>query len=234
MPIRPENRDRYPKNWDAISKTVKVLAGWRCQCEGECGRGTHEGRCPNEHGKPAYGTGSNVVLTTAHLDHTPENCDPANLRAMCQGCHLHYDREHHAQTRAATRAATLATLMTPANHYPANGGITKVTPNDSPPVRPFADVLREINHGAVADLAASQLADLVQQVSHVGRPGTLTLTIKVAPFTGGGNTLQVSAATALKAPKHDPHAGVFFFSDSGALSRNDPNLTPLFTDKDAE
>jgi hypothetical protein len=45
------------------------------------------------------------VLTIAHLDHVPEHCDPGNLRAMCQGCHLHYDREHHAQTAAATRRA---------------------------------------------------------------------------------------------------------------------------------
>jgi 5-methylcytosine-specific restriction endonuclease McrA len=42
------------------------------------------------------------VLTIAHLDHTPENNEPENLRAMCQGCHLHYDREHHAQTRLET------------------------------------------------------------------------------------------------------------------------------------
>lgn len=42
------------------------------------------------------------MLTVAHLNHTPEDCDPGNLRAMCQGCHLHYDREHHSQTAAAT------------------------------------------------------------------------------------------------------------------------------------
>lgn len=103
MPIRPENRARYPADWSAISTAIKERAGWRCECLGECGRGTHEGRCPNLHGGEAYGTGSKVVLTTAHLDHTPENCDPANLRAMCQGCHLHYDREHHAETAYASR-----------------------------------------------------------------------------------------------------------------------------------
>lgn len=108
MPIRPENRARYPKNWDAISKAAKNTAGWRCACRGECGRGTHTGRCPNVHGGAAYGTGSKVVLTTAHLDHTPENCAPDNLVPMCQGCHLHYDRHHHAETRARTRAAALA------------------------------------------------------------------------------------------------------------------------------
>jgi hypothetical protein len=104
MPIRPENRDRYPADWPEISAAIKARAGGQCECLGECGRRTHDGsRCPNVHGRPAYGTGSLVVLTTAHLDHTPENCDPANLRAMCQGCHLHYDREHHAETRALTR-----------------------------------------------------------------------------------------------------------------------------------
>jgi hypothetical protein len=51
---------------------------------------------------PAYGTGSTVVLTVAHLNHEPEDCRDENLRAMCQGCHLHYDREHHARTRAET------------------------------------------------------------------------------------------------------------------------------------
>lgn len=109
MPIRAENQDRYPKDWPVISLAIKAdRAGWRCECLGECGRNTHDGRCPNRHGQAAYGTGSRVVLTTAHLDHTPENCDPGNLRAMCQGCHLHYDREHHAETRARTRAAAQA------------------------------------------------------------------------------------------------------------------------------
>lgn len=103
MPIKPENKHRYPKDWREISLAIKSRAEWRCECNGECGRGTHDGRCPNVHGGAAYGTGSKVVLTTAHLDHTPENCGPENLKAMCQGCHLHYDKEHHAETAYRTR-----------------------------------------------------------------------------------------------------------------------------------
>jgi len=114
MPIRPENRGRYPADWPAISAGIKERAGWRCECTGECGRPyVHldvDERCRNRHGQPAFQTGSRVVLTTAHLDHTPENCDPPNLRAMCQGCHLHYDRDHHAATRAETRRAESAGL----------------------------------------------------------------------------------------------------------------------------
>lgn len=115
MPIRPENRGRYPADWPAISERIRFgRAGGRCECRGECGRPRlHldvDDRCRNVHGLPAYGTGSTVVLTTAHLDHVPEHCDDANLKAMCQGCHLHYDREHHAETRAATRRAETAGL----------------------------------------------------------------------------------------------------------------------------
>lgn len=46
-----------------------------------------------------------IVLTIAHLDHTPENCGDENLRAWCQRCHLRYDAEHHKQTAASTRRA---------------------------------------------------------------------------------------------------------------------------------
>lgn len=106
MPIRPENKHRYPPNWRDISHRIRFeRAGGRCECTGQCGRGTHEGRCPNRHRQPAYGTGSTVILTTAHLDHTPENCDDDNLVAMCNGCHLHMDKDHHAQTARRTREA---------------------------------------------------------------------------------------------------------------------------------
>lgn len=109
MPIRPENRARYPKEWPAISLRIRtVRAAGRCECNGECGRGTHDGRCPNLNGGSAYGTGSRVVLTVAHLNHAPEDVDEANLRAMCQGCHLHYDRDHHRETAATTRRAAVA------------------------------------------------------------------------------------------------------------------------------
>jgi hypothetical protein len=102
-PVKPENRGRYPANWSEISTAVKQRAAWRCECVGECG-GYHPSPCGRRHGETIHqwdGKPYPVVLTTAHLDHTPENCDPQNLKAMCQACHLGYDRDHHAQTRAA-------------------------------------------------------------------------------------------------------------------------------------
>lgn len=118
MPIRPENRALYPPDWDEISEAIRFgRAKGRCECTDQCGRPAYhldvDGRCRNHHGQPAYKTGSNVVLTTAHLNHRPPDCRPENLLAMCQGCHLHYDREHHAETRARTRMAALEKQMTP-------------------------------------------------------------------------------------------------------------------------
>lgn len=49
-----------------------------------------------------------IVLTIAHLDHTPEHCDDDNLRAWCQRCHLAYDQQHHLQTAYANRRKGLA------------------------------------------------------------------------------------------------------------------------------
>lgn len=108
---------RYPPDWAAISRAVKDEAGWRCQCHGECGtRGGRRacaepdlaGRCRAEHGKPNPRTLSIVVLTTAHLNDTPEDCDPAGLRAMCQACHLAYDtRLHRANRETSARGDVL-------------------------------------------------------------------------------------------------------------------------------
>jgi hypothetical protein len=126
MPIRPENRARYPKNWKAISLHIRSeRAGDRCECTGQCGddhrRGDSSfGRCgaPNgkivcravdDSGRWVLGDACfvhrfvRVILTVAHLDHQPENCADANLLAMCQYCHLRYDREHHAWTRRAMK-----------------------------------------------------------------------------------------------------------------------------------
>lgn len=118
MPIRPENRARYPPDWNAISARIRhERAGDRCECTGHCGRPSghlaDDGRCRNRNGQPAWSTGSRVILTVAHLDHTPEHCGDDNLLAACQGCHLHYDREHHRQTAAATKQAALAEHMYP-------------------------------------------------------------------------------------------------------------------------
>ena len=96
MPIRPENRARYPKNWKAISLSIRERARWRCEW------------CPAAQGERHPVTGAVVILTVAHLDHTPENCDPSNLKALCQRCHNRYDAPMRAAGIKARRRAQAA------------------------------------------------------------------------------------------------------------------------------
>lgn len=99
MPIHPDNRARYPENWAEIRAWILARAGNRC----EGSPAYPECRAENDEFHPV--TGSVVVLTIAHLDHTPENCPPENLRAWCQRCHLTYDAAEHRRSRRERAAA---------------------------------------------------------------------------------------------------------------------------------
>lgn len=133
MPIKPENRARYPKDWPAIRAAILARAGNCCEkCKAPnrtriargagkdegtymldsadvfCAEtGQHLGQC--RHSDYELARMVDVVLTIAHLDHTPENCAPENLRAWCQRCHLRYDHEHHRANAQATRRAKSGT-----------------------------------------------------------------------------------------------------------------------------
>lgn len=90
MPISPENKKLYPKDWAEISARIRYdRAGNRCE------KDVDGYRCKAINGESHPITGSTVVLTVAHLDHDPANCDDSNLMAMCQRCHLRYDAHHH-------------------------------------------------------------------------------------------------------------------------------------------
>lgn len=100
MPIRPDQKVRYPKDWPAISREVRDRAGQLCE-----GSPAYPD-CQAANGELHPVTGSKVVLTVAHLNHIPEDCgepgDRPNLKAWCQRCHLTYDAKHHAANAAQT------------------------------------------------------------------------------------------------------------------------------------
>jgi len=135
MPIKPENKTRYPDNWDAISKDIRFnRAQNRCEV---CGvkngliikrlQGNRY-RTPSMvewdmiHSRIRHANSNmtesikhhgftKVVLTVAHLDHQPENCDYSNLKAMCQKCHNNYDKEHRKQTRNTDKYRGMESLF---------------------------------------------------------------------------------------------------------------------------
>jgi hypothetical protein len=132
MPIRAENRGRYPKDWKAISAAVRKRAGDRCEwcgiANGALGARRNDGAflpamltkdgtlpepgemawCGSDETGKARTKVVRIVLTTMHLDHTPENCDPANLKSACQRCHNGYDAPVRAAGKRERFRARLA------------------------------------------------------------------------------------------------------------------------------
>ena len=95
----PIDYSEYPDDWKEISRFIRfVRANNRCET------------CGAENGKPHPVTGSEVVLTVAHIRHdktdnryNPDKYDPDdknnNLVAECQKCHLGRDINIHVQNR---------------------------------------------------------------------------------------------------------------------------------------
>jgi len=98
----PMQRERYPANWEEISRSIRERDAWRCAF------------CGASQGQPHPLTGSRVVLTVAHLGtdlpdgssgdkHNKQDVRPENLAALCQRCHLRLDIDEHAQNSRVTR-----------------------------------------------------------------------------------------------------------------------------------
>ncbi len=90
MPIKPENRHRYPprKEWLIIRAAILKRANNHCEF---CGVKNYSLR-----GK------TKIILTIAHLDQMPENNHPDNLAALCQRCHLKHDKPFNIISRRIT------------------------------------------------------------------------------------------------------------------------------------
>lgn len=107
----------YPADWKEFSLRIRVQrARMQCECTGECGLhgpslfkpGTR--RCVERDGLPAKWAKGRVMLTVAHLNAKGGPCqcsplcsNPDHVKAMCQRCHLRYDRERHADSVARQR-----------------------------------------------------------------------------------------------------------------------------------
>lgn len=91
MPIRPENRARYPKSWPQMVAAARERSGNRCECVGQCGE-DHGERCEALNGEPHPITTSIVVLTLAHEHGVPlEETSIERMFHACQRCHNRYD-----------------------------------------------------------------------------------------------------------------------------------------------
>lgn len=97
MPIKPENKGRYPKDWKQIRERILIRANNRCEF---CGVENHTYRFNPKTQKMAY-----IVLTIAHMNELIEDCSDENLKALCQRCHNRYDAKMRAEHRKQAKRA---------------------------------------------------------------------------------------------------------------------------------
>lgn len=122
MPIKPENKKLYPKNWKAIRAEIlerarghpgssmrpacemcHVIDGWVYHRH-KNGAPFFPDLCPSIDTPLSKGYRRvKIVLTIAHLNHNPRDNRRSNLKALCQQCHLRHDAKHHAKTARETR-----------------------------------------------------------------------------------------------------------------------------------
>lgn len=128
----PMDRKKYPKDWPEISRRIRMERAKSC-CEW-CGVPNYAYRDRQSlkwvtaadfirwrDGDPEpfdLMAATLVVLTVAHLgvdkpDGTPGDkrdtmdCREENLAALCQRCHLNFDRQQHLQNRMHNRRRSL-------------------------------------------------------------------------------------------------------------------------------
>ncbi|MCS4503871.1 hypothetical protein NYO91_07245 [Arhodomonas aquaeolei] len=114
MPIKPENKHRYPDNWDEVRAAILERAGdcceW-CRVANHSYRNEYDGVTTDPMLADSWSLVdglkvSRIVLTIAHVhDADPAACDDANLAALCQRCHNRHDAPMRAMHAYATRRA---------------------------------------------------------------------------------------------------------------------------------
>ncbi|MCX7179471.1 MAG: hypothetical protein NTX56_12115 [Proteobacteria bacterium] len=120
MPIKKENRAKYPANWQEIRTRIRTRSGDKCEwcgvmngavgwrdCDGEF---VMIGRDPEDAGASCDLMEADgfkiirIVLTVAHIhDNDPANCADDNLAHLCQRCHNKHDAPMRKVNSARTR-----------------------------------------------------------------------------------------------------------------------------------
>jgi hypothetical protein len=89
---------------------------------------------------------------------------------------------------------------------------------------PFADNLRYIGKGAINDELTEKMAELVKSVRETGKPGEITLKIKVAMMASSNEDMvKLTPFVVAKIPETDSPVTIMYSTADGDLLREDPD-----------
>lgn len=100
--------------------------------------------------------------------------------------------------------------------------------------KPLMEVLGQIRGGAAVNDAAKDFVELCQRVRATGKPGELTIKIKVAPDKNDPDVYEVTPDVSVKLPKVARAKGLFYMTSDAQLVREDPKQANMFDADDGK
>ncbi len=98
-------------------------------------------------------------------------------------------------------------------------------------MKAFAHFITELNDGSTHAALSADLAELLRTVQNIGRAGSLTIKVKVAPATrtqsGGVDKVTITADRKLELPKPEQPSDFFWLTEDGETTRNHPRQHDL-------
>jgi hypothetical protein len=94
-------------------------------------------------------------------------------------------------------------------------------------MRRFSELIPFLRRGELDEDFALQLRHLAEKVKLTGKPGTITLTLKVTPNGKNSDEALIYDAVKVAAPQPDNSGCLIFIGQEGELSRTDPSQAPL-------
>lgn len=91
----------------------------------------------------------------------------------------------------------------------------------------FINTLTRLNKGGCIPELDEALSKLTSQCRVTGKPGKLTLTLKMKPVDNAGDMMEIVDSITVSKPEIPRKSALFYATDDGQLSRNDPNQPEL-------
>ena len=91
----------------------------------------------------------------------------------------------------------------------------------------FADILAQCDKGKGEINASQKLVELISDIRAFGKSGSITVKLDFAPIEGDANQLSTKCEISVKAPKAQAKSTLFYSTEKGLLTREDPRQLAL-------
>lgn len=98
-------------------------------------------------------------------------------------------------------------------------------------IRPFDQVIRQINNGRLVDEITDEMTEVISAVRATGRPGKITVTLSFHPRGSTNEQMEVRPIIKGTAPELGRPISLFYVNSDDGLQREDPlqNILPGMT-----